>query len=487
MDDKQNTKKFTMGLQTRIWCLVGILFVTAGTQITLSMQAVKSLEGLSNSASLYGWGRTLAQKQLNLALVELNSVDSENRVTSELERDIALLSDEIEDRFKKLRNGAPELGIKPTTDPELLSRLDEGEKQWYSRTKPLFEQLISETNVGSKSEMMLQLSHETEEFIERIQATISRFNDIAEKRIAYANNLQVVFVVVYIFAAGLVIWITRPLLKTLGEAISSLGSGASEILASTSQQSTGAKEQAAAVSQTTSTVEELLQSANQTADKAKSVSSSAEMASEIGQEGKEGIEASIDALGRVRTQSNFMARKILELAENAKSIGDFVEVVSEISEQTNILSINAGIEASKAGEHGLGFNVVAREVKELALESKNSMTEINRILEKIRSSANQTVLGVEEESKLIEHSIETVRNTGNIISDLVDTIITNEKAAVQINAASGQQVNAIKQIKQAMEDIRLATQQSVSASKQNEQVAGTLADLGAKLRDIVKG
>ena len=115
------------------------------------------------------------------------------------------------------------------------------------------------------------------------------------------------------------------------------------------------------------------------------------------------------------------------------------------------------------------------------------MTEINRILEKIRSSANQTVLGVEEESKLIEHSIETVRNTGNIISDLVDTIITNEKAAVQINAASGQQVNAIKQIKQAMEDIRLATQQSVSASKQNEQVAGTLADLGAKLRDIVKG
>jgi methyl-accepting chemotaxis protein len=97
------------------------------------------------------------------------------------------------------------------------------------------------------------------------------------------------------------------------------------------------------------------------------------------------------------------------------------------------------------------------------------------------------VLGVEQESKLIDESTETVNNAGIIITDLVEAINTNAQAAIQISAASGQQVNAITQIKQAMDDVKLATQQTVSASKQNEQVAGTLSDLGTKLRDIVKG
>ena len=126
-------------------------------------------------------------------------------------------------------------------------------------------------------------------------------------------------------------------------------------------------------------------------------------------------------------------------------------------------------------------------MKELALESKKSMADINEILEQIKSSANQAVLGVEQESKLIDESTETVNNAGIIITDLVEAINTNAQAAIQISAASGQQVNAITQIKQAMDDVKLATQQTVSASKQNEQVAGTLSDLGTKLRDIVKG
>ena len=398
MQKVKEAKKFSMGLQKRILCLVGILFITAGTQIALSIQAVNSLKGLSNSANLYGWGRALAQKQLNLALIELQRNNSTQSETTTLESEIASLSGKIDARFETLRHGDPKLGVKPTDDPELLSRLKEGEQQWQSRTRPLFQKLISEEDFGSKSQMVVQLTRETDEFIERIQASISRFNDISEDKIAYANNLQIIFVFIYMVAGGLIIWVTKPLLKTLGETVGALGSGASEILASTAQQSAGAKEQAAAIAQTTSTVEELLQSANQTADKAKSVSASAENASDLGQEGAQGVEASVCALERVREQSDSMARKILDLADCAKSIGDIVDVVSEISEQTNILSINAGIEASRAGEHGLGFNVVAKEVKELALESKKSMAEINEIVEQIKSSANQAVLGVEEES-----------------------------------------------------------------------------------------
>ena len=194
MQEVKKVKMISMGLQKRIWFLVGILFITAGTQITLSIQAVNSLKGLSNSADLYGWGRTLAQKQLNLALMELQQNDSAHTSTSKLESEIASLSGEIDARFEILRKGEPKLGIQPTDDPELLSRLEEGEQQWQSRTRPLFQKLISEENIGSKTQMIALLTQETDVFIERIQASISRFNDISEDRIAYANNLQIIFV-----------------------------------------------------------------------------------------------------------------------------------------------------------------------------------------------------------------------------------------------------------------------------------------------------
>jgi methyl-accepting chemotaxis protein len=486
MSNVKQVNRFS-SLKARIWLIIGVLVLTAGSQIALSYQAVSELRGLSNSTDLYSSGRYLAQKLLFVASEELKDEFAIARRQNVKEAEIAALIGQIEKRFERLRNGDLSIGVPPARDPRVLLRLEASEGEWRDSTRPLFEALLVETDINSKQTMLQLLETQTSEFISRVQSTIDMFNEVAEQRIAYANNLQLVFMFIYLAVAMFVIWVTRTLFVTVGEVVSSLGSGASEILASTAQLSAGTKEQAAAVTQTSSTVEELLQSANQTADKAKGVASSAEQAAELGEKGKDAVEASIDSMQLVKEQSERMAENIMNLAEQAQSIGDIVIAVSEIAEQTNILAINAGIEASRAGDQGSGFGIVAREIKELANESKRSMVEIRKILSQIQSATNNAVLGVEEGGHRVDHSILTVNHAGSVIDELVNAISASAQAAVQIAAASGQQVNAISQIQQAMQDVNQVTHQTVSASKQNEQVAKSLADLGAKLKALVTG
>jgi methyl-accepting chemotaxis protein len=484
MNNMKQVNRFS-SLKTRVWLILGVLVVTAVCQISLNYLAVAELRGVSNSTNQYGLGRYLAQRLLYVASEELKGVNASSEKESGKEKEIAALLEQIEKRFERLRYGDLSIGVPPAHDPRVLQQLDEGERLWQESTRPLFDALLVEAEIASQQKILQQLEVQVNEFTARVESTMNVFNDIAEQRVRYANNLQLVFMFIYLAVSVFVILVTRSLFVTLGEAVSSLGSGAAEILASTAQQSAGAKEQAAAVAQTSTTVEELLQSAHQTAEKAQGVAKSAEQAAELGGKGKDAVEASIESMQSVKEQSERMAENIMDLAEQAQSIGEIVSTVSEIAEQTNILAINAGIEASRAGGQGSGFGIVAREIKELAYESKRSMVEIRKILGKIQSATNNAVLGVEEGGNRINHSMTTVNHAGSAIDELVDAISISAQAAIQIAAASGQQVNAISQIQQAMKDVNQATHQTVSASKQNEQVAKSLAELGKKLKALV--
>lgn len=482
--NKKVETRYTNSLQFRIWLVVVLLMLTAGTQIVFSYNAVSELQGISKSTDQYGIGRFYSQRLLHVATQLVLAEDALKTARLEELTDVMRA---MEKRFERLKLGDPALGIPAAEDSRVLLNISEGEKQWRNDTRPLLESLIKEETPGARKTLLLQLERQMNELLNRVQSTLEVYSNVAEQKTTYANNLQLIFLAVYIIVACAVMWSTRSVLLTLRETVSSLGSGATEILASTAQQSAGSKEQAAAVSQTSTTIEELLQSANQTADKAKGVATSAEQASDIGEKGREALEASIESMRLVKEQSERMAENIMKLAEQAQSIGEIVNTVSEIAEQTNILAINAGIEASRAGEQGAGFNIVAREIKELAYESKRSMVEIRKLLGHIQTATNKAVLGVEEGGHRVEHSITTVNHAGVVIDELLDAVASSAQAAVQIAAAAGQQVNAISQIQQAMKDVNQATHQTVSATRQNEQVAKNLAELGNKLKTLISG
>jgi len=287
---------------------------------------------------------------------------------------------------------------------------------------------------------------------------------------------------------GLVGYFTsRSITVPVRKAVDTLSSMSAEILAGTTQQAAGMREQSSAVSETVSTVDEVLQTAEQAAQRAQMVSSSAQRAAEVGQNGRIAVEESVTAMSTIKDQTGSIAESILTLAEQAQAIGEIIASVNDIAEQTNVLSLNAAIEASRAGEHGRGFSVVAAEIKALAEQSKKATAQVRQILGEIQNATSAAVMVTEQGSKSVNAAIKTVNEAGATIRTLADTINEAAQTAAQIAASSGQQVTGMHQIHQAMKHINQASNQNLASTRQAEQAAQNLNHLGLSLKEMVVG
>ena len=276
------------------------------------------------------------------------------------------------------------------------------------------------------------------------------------------------------------------LTKEILEGVNVLSSSASEILASTTQVASSSVEAATAVSQTTATVEEVKQTAQLSNQKAKYVSETSQKAAQVSVNGKKSVELSIEGMNRVQTQMGIIAENIVRLSEQSQSIGEIIATVNDLADQSNLLAVNAAIEAAKAGEQGKGFTVVAQEVKNLADQSKQATNQIRTILGDIQKAMSTAVLSTEQGTKAVEAGVKQSMEAGESIQVLSDSISEVAQAAVQIAASSKQQSVGMDQVTLAMENIKLASSQNVAGTRQAEAAAQNLHDLGQKLKGLVE-
>ncbi|MGE0680211.1 MAG: methyl-accepting chemotaxis protein [Candidatus Binatia bacterium] len=272
----------------------------------------------------------------------------------------------------------------------------------------------------------------------------------------------------------------------LSEGVNVLASSASEILASTTQVASGAAETSTAIAQTTTTVEEVKQTAQVSSQKAKFVSDSAQKTSQVAQTGKKAVEAAVDGMRRIQVQMESIAESIVKLSEQSQAIGEIIATVNDLAEQSNLLAVNAAIEAAKAGEQGKGFAVVAQEVKSLAEQSKQATTQVRTILNDIQKATTAAVLATEQGSKAVEVGVQQSTDSGAAIQLLADSILEAAQAATQIAASSQQQVIGTDQVALAMENIKQASIQNAIGTKQAETAAHNLHELGQKLKRMVE-
>jgi methyl-accepting chemotaxis protein len=270
------------------------------------------------------------------------------------------------------------------------------------------------------------------------------------------------------------------------EGVNVLGSSASEILASTTQVASGATETASAVSQTTTTVEEVKQTAQLSTQKAKYVSDSAQKASQISQTGKKSVEEAIEGMNKIRGQMESIAESIVRLSEQSQAIGEIIATVNDLAEQSNLLAVNAAIEAAKAGEQGKGFAVVAQEVKSLAEQSKQATAQVRTILNEIQKATSVAVMVTEQGSKAVEAGSKQSTQASESIRLLADSVTEAAQAATQIAASSQQQLVGMDQVALAMENIKQASSQNVASTKQAETAAQNLHELGQRLKGLVE-
>jgi methyl-accepting chemotaxis protein len=277
----------------------------------------------------------------------------------------------------------------------------------------------------------------------------------------------------------------RGVTREIGEGVNVLGSAASEILASTTQVASGASETATAVSETTSTVEEVKQTAQVSDQKARYVSETAQKSAQVSQGGRKAVTETIEGMSRIREQVEAIAESIVRLSEQSQAIGEIIATVNDLADQSNLLAVNAAIEAAKAGEQGKGFAVVAQEVKSLAEQSKQATGQVRAILTDIQKATSAAVMATEQGSKAVEAGVKQTAQAGEAVRTLAESIAEASQAATQIAASSQQQLAGMDQVALAMENIKQASAQNVASTKQAEVAAQNMHQLGLKLKELV--
>jgi methyl-accepting chemotaxis protein len=231
----------------------------------------------------------------------------------------------------------------------------------------------------------------------------------------------------------------RAQIRALVEGANVLGASASEIVASTSQLAASASESAAAVSETTTTGEEVRQTAQVASQKARLVSDNAQKAEQISRDGRKAADDVTSGMNRNRQQMDAISAAMIRLSEQGQAIGQIIATVEDLATQSNLLAVNAAIEAAKAGEHGKGFGVVAQEVKSLAEQSRRATNQVRTILGDIQKATGAAVMATEEGGKAVEAGTRQTEAAGGSIQALAGSVNEAAQAATQIAASSQQQ------------------------------------------------
>jgi methyl-accepting chemotaxis protein len=265
-----------------------------------------------------------------------------------------------------------------------------------------------------------------------------------------------------------------------------LASTSSQILTSTTQIGTGSAETAAAISETTTTVEEVRQAALLSSQKAKNLSDSANKVAQVSLNGQKAVDDTVEGMNNISKQMDEIAQTVILLSEQSQSIGGIIASVTDLAGQSNLLAVNAAIEAAKAGEQGKGFAVVAQEIRNLAEQSKQATMQVRKILNDVQKATSAAVLATEQGNRAVEAGVKKSVQAGEAIRSLTESSAEAVQVSTQISASSQQQLIGMDQIGIAMQNINQAGLDTSVSMTQAEEALKNLHDLGQKLKDLVE-
>jgi methyl-accepting chemotaxis protein len=275
-------------------------------------------------------------------------------------------------------------------------------------------------------------------------------------------------------------------LQLVSQASDAVASASSEISSSTEEMAAGTQEQSnqsaevsRAVEEMTKTIVETSKNAVQTADTAKRAKAAAEQGGKV-------VEETVAGMNRIAAVVKQSADTVKALGKSSDQIGEIISVIDDIADQTNLLALNAAIEAARAGEQGRGFAVVADEVRKLAERTTKATKEIASMIKMIQNDTKGAVASMTEGTKQVDEGIKLAERAGVSLKEIVDVSETVTDMIAQIATASEQQSSASEQISKNVEAITAVTGQTANGTQQIARAAEDLNSLTENLQQMLR-
>ena len=279
----------------------------------------------------------------------------------------------------------------------------------------------------------------------------------------------------------------RDLVTEINRATEQVTSATSVAQGTSAQLLTAAETQSEQIMQTTDAVTDMTRSILQVSSNAAQASEVAQRSLEAANQGSQAVQNTISGMNEIRTQIQETSKRIKRLGESSQEISEIVELISDITEQTNILALNAAIQAASAGEAGRGFTVVAEEVQRLAERSSEATKQISAIVKTIQTDTHGAVMAMEKSTEGVVEGARVADAAGQALSE-IETVTNNLARLIQsISIATNAQTESATTVANNMQMIQEITTQTTEGTQLTADSVGQLTSLAEELRSSVAG
>jgi methyl-accepting chemotaxis protein len=470
--------------------------------------------------NLAGRQRMLTQKMTKEAMFIVNGFDAKN--------DVGKTKQLFEHTLNGLIDGDEELGLPPAKNKEIKAQLQKVKGLWSN-----FKNKIDETvsGQGGNKDMLYTSSLE---ILKEMNRGVKMMEEDSSKAIGrLRTGALITFLISLLVAATAFYFVRRNIISQLhatvdvaerlkdgdltveidvlsgdetGELQSAMkgmveslkkmvgqimghshtmASNSEEVSVTTAQITTGIDDQSQQIEQAVSATTEVSQTIMDVAKNATDASDSARESVEIANDGKSVVEQTVSSMMKIAANVETSSKKIGELGESSKKIGDIIDVINDIASQTNLLALNAAIEAARAGEQGRGFAVVADEVRKLAEKTSQATEEIIGMINKIQQDTNVSVQSMDKNKTEAE---EGVKLAGQAKESLDKIVAASEQCldmVQSIAASTEEQSAAIEQVSSGMENVAGVFGSSREGVSQINMATNELARISSELMQLV--
>jgi len=279
----------------------------------------------------------------------------------------------------------------------------------------------------------------------------------------------------------------RTLVAAINDTASQVTSAAEKTQATASHLAEASSHQAQQIASASTAVNEMAISIEGVSKNAGQLAEESQRSVDIAKKGAEAVQKTINGMDVIREQIQETSKRIKRLGESSQEIGDIVELINDIAEQTNILALNAAIQAAMAGEAGRGFAVVADEVTRLAERSSDATKQIEALVKTIQTDTNEAIISMEQSTSGVVAGAKIAEDAGHALSE-IESVSTSLADLVQsISNATRQQATAASNISDTMNVIQEITTQTSEGTKQTASSIGNLSELANELKHSVSG